>query len=226
MDTFNIQAVTTCIFLNVDRLHAIIHQLKSDELQLKTAKYVLLAKRLKKSGDFIRKYYYGLLSFILLVQPALKLLRKDKEPFYATYIPPALGQMGMLVFQEVMTAIAGYAGCYNVILDVNLMIVIRIQIEILKDILNELDDINVTFECIKRYEQIMRLVKNVQHILRVGMSISFFTGALLFCTTLFKILETEVNFSELMFVLPYTLGMIFILLIHCWYGNDIIYRVS
>nr|CAH7735429.1 unnamed protein product [Callosobruchus chinensis] len=156
MDTFNIQAVTTCIFLNVDRLHAIIHQLKSDELQLKTAKYVLLAKRLKKSGDFIRKYYYGLLSFILLVQPALKLLRKDKEPFYATYIPPALGQMGMLVFQEVMTAIAGYAGCYNVILDVNLMIVIRIQIEILKDILNELDDINVTFECIKRYEQIMR----------------------------------------------------------------------
>nr|CAI5818029.1 unnamed protein product [Callosobruchus analis] len=56
------------------------------------------------------------------------------------------------------------------------------------------------------------------------MSISFFTGVLLFCTTLFKIVEMEVNFSELIFLLPYALGVFFILLMHCWYGNEIIYK--
>nr|CAH7735675.1 unnamed protein product [Callosobruchus chinensis] len=154
--TFNTQTVTTCIFLNVDKLHSIIHQLKSDVMQLKTKKHVLVAKQLKKSGDFVRRYFYATLSFVLLVQPVLKLVRKDKEPFYASYIPPALGHMGMLVFQEVMTAITGYAGCNYICLDINLMIGISIQIETLKDILRESHDIDILLECIKRHEQIVR----------------------------------------------------------------------
>nr|CAH7735686.1 unnamed protein product [Callosobruchus chinensis] len=223
--TFNTQTVTTCIFLNVDKLHSIIHQLESDIMQLKTKKHVLVARQLKKSGDFVRRYFYATLSFVILVQPVLKLVRKYKEPFYASYIPPALGHMGMLVFQEVMTAITGYAACNYICLDINLMIGISIQIETLKDILRESHDIDILLECIKRHEQIVRLVDNVQHILRFGLSIHFFNDVLIFCTTLFKVLETEVDFSELMFILPYSLSTIFIMFVHCWYGNDIIHRI-
>ncbi|VEN64647.1 unnamed protein product [Callosobruchus maculatus] len=193
-------------------------------MQLKTEKHVSMAKRLKKTGDFVRKYFYTTLSFVLLVQPVLKLVRKDKELFYASYIPPALGHMGMLVFQEIMTAISGSVGCYYICLDINLMIEISIQIEILKDILRESHDIDIIFECIKRHEQIVRLVDNVQHLLRIGLSIHFFNDALKFCTTLFKILEMEVDVGEFMFILPYSLTTIFIMFVHCWYGNDIIYR--
>nr|CAH7735680.1 unnamed protein product [Callosobruchus chinensis] len=153
---FNVQLVTTCIFFNLDRLHIIIHQLTSDILQLKTERHVQIAKQLKKSGDFIRKYYYSLLIFILLVQPALKLLSRDKEPFYASYIPPVLGHIGVLVFQEIITAVAGYAGCNYCCLDMNLMTGISIQIDTLKDILCESDDIEVIFECIERHQQIVR----------------------------------------------------------------------
>nr|CAI5827439.1 unnamed protein product [Callosobruchus analis] len=222
MGIFNTQLITTCIFLNVDRLHIIIHQLTSDILQLKAESHVQIAKQLKKSSDSIRKYYYSSLIFILLVRPALKFLARDKEPFYPTYIPPALGHIGILVFQEVMIAVAGYAGCNYCCLDMNLMTGISIQIETLKDILCQSDDIDVIFECIKRHQQIVRLVDNVQHIQRIGVSVNFFTGILLVCTTLFKILEMEV--SELMFALPYSVGTMFVMFIHCWYGDDIIHR--
>ncbi|VEN64646.1 unnamed protein product [Callosobruchus maculatus] len=208
----------------MDRLHAIIHQLKSEVMQLKTKKHVLMAKRLKKTGDFVRKYFYATMSFVLVIQPVVKLVTKDKEPFFASYIPPSMGHIGMLVFQEIMTAISSCVCCYYICLDMNLMIEISIQIETLKDILRGSNDIGIIFDCIRRHEQIVRLVKNVQHILHVGMSISFFTGVLLFCTTSFKVLEMEATSSELMFLLPYSLGVTFILFIHCWYGNDIIYR--
>nr|CAI5823897.1 unnamed protein product [Callosobruchus analis] len=222
--TMNTQTVTTCIILNVDRLHSIIHQLQSEVMQLKTEKHVLVAKRLKTSGDKVRKYFYAILSFVLLAHPVLKLVTKDKEPFYATYIPPALGHVGMLVFQEIMTAVSGCAGCSYICLDMNLMIGISIQIETLKDILRESNDIGILMECIQRHEQIIRLVDNVQHLLCVGLSIHFFNDVLLFCTTLFKVLETGVDFSELIIILPYSLTTIFIMFVHCWYGNDIIHR--
>ncbi|CAH1962230.1 unnamed protein product [Acanthoscelides obtectus] len=156
----------------------------------------------------------------------VKLLKKDKEPFFASYIPPVMGQMGVLVFQEIMIMILGHAGCVYIILDINLMIAISIQVEILKDILTEVADIDGIIQCIKRYEQIIRLVENVQHIFRVGMSIHFLTGILIFCTTLFKLMEVEVDYSQCTFLIPYSFAIISILFNHCWFGNDIIYRSS
>nr|CAH7745526.1 unnamed protein product [Callosobruchus chinensis] len=222
---FNIQTVITCVFLNMDRLHIIIRQLKTGIPKPKANRHVELAMRLKKTGDFVRKYYYASCSFVVFVQPLLKLWKKETEPFFATYVPPVLGDIGVLIFQEIMIVFLGYACCNYVILDINLMIGISIQIEILKDILSESDDINVIFECIKRHEQIVRLVKNVQHIFRIGMSIHFFTGVVIFCTTSFKLLEVEVDFNELMFLLPYSLAVSLILFAHCWFGNDIICRM-
>nr|CAI5850912.1 unnamed protein product [Callosobruchus analis] len=188
---FNIQATIVCVFLNMDRLHSIIRQLKTEILKPKAYRHIDMAMRLKKSGDFVRKYYYGTCTFVLLVEPLLKLWKKETEPILASYIPPLLGNIGVLVFQEVMIAFAGYSCCNYVILDTNLMIGISIQIEILKDILSESDDINIIFECIKRHEQVVRLVNNVQHIFHIGISIHFFTGVVVFCTTLYKILEAE-----------------------------------
>nr|CAI5818028.1 unnamed protein product [Callosobruchus analis] len=171
----------------MERLHSIIHQLQSEVMQLKTGKHVLVAKQLKNSGDIVRKYFYAIAS------PSAEVGDKDKEPFYATYIPPALGHIGILIFQEIMTAVIGYAGCSYICLDMNLMIGISIQIETLKDTLRKSDDISNLLECIQRHEQIVRLVGNVQHLLRTGLSIHFFNDVLLFCTTLFKVLETEVS---------------------------------
>ncbi|CAH1967303.1 unnamed protein product [Acanthoscelides obtectus] len=176
---------------------------------------------MKKSGDLVRKYYYCSSVFVIIAHPLVNLTRPEKEPLYTGYTPPQIGVVGLLTFQAVMTIYLVFLCSTYVSLDANLLIEIGIQIEILKDVLENSEDIDI-FECVQRYAEIQRLHDKVQRIFRVGISVNFLTGVLIFCTTLFRILEVVV--SELMFMLPYSFAIILIIYIHCWFGNELIYR--
>nr|CAH7745521.1 unnamed protein product [Callosobruchus chinensis] len=211
---FNIQATVTCLVLNMDKLHIIIRQLKTGLMKPKVKRHVMIAERLKKFGNFVRKYYYGSCSFVILVQPVVMYLKKDKELFFMSYVPPIMGHWGVFYFQGIIRFFVGYSSCTSV----------SLNIEILKDILSESDNIDVIFECVKRHEQIVRLLENVQHIIHFGMSTHFCIGVLVFGTTLFTVLEMEVDLSQSIFLVPYSIAIILIIYVHCWFGNDIIYR--
>ncbi|VEN46769.1 unnamed protein product, partial [Callosobruchus maculatus] len=177
---FNIQTVFTCLILNMDRLHTIIRQLKTELMKPKAQRHIMIAKRLKRFGGFVRNYYYGTSTFIIFMQPVVMFIRNDKELFFMSYVPPIMGHSGVFYFQGIIRPFLGYSTCTHVSLHVNLMIEISIQIEILKDILSESDNIDVIFECVKRHEQIVRLVNNVQHIIHIGTSTQFCIGVLVF----------------------------------------------
>ncbi|CAH1967299.1 unnamed protein product [Acanthoscelides obtectus] len=177
---------------------------------------------MKKDGDFIRKYCFTTSLTIILLYPLSKLFGKQRELLFATYVPPRISFISLFVFQEIV-AIYSVFMCSNFMtLDANLLIQIGIQIEIMKDSLAQIRDINLIFGLINHFDEILSLTRKVQHIFRIGISIHFVTGILVVCTTLFRL--TEFTMDEMALLLPYSSAIILIVFIHCWFGNEVIYR--
>nr|CAH7750927.1 unnamed protein product [Callosobruchus chinensis] len=179
---FNNMTVISCIFFNMDTLQSIIQQLESE-------KHVDIAKELKKSGDFIRKYCIATSLSIIFLYPLTKLLGKNRQLLHTAYTPSWMSFTTLFVFQEFVTIYSVFICSNYLTLDANLMIEIGIQIEIMKDILESNTDINLIFEYIKYFDEILRLSGKVQHIFSIGISVHFVTGILVVCTTLFRLME-------------------------------------
>nr|CAI5833091.1 unnamed protein product [Callosobruchus analis] len=208
------------MYLNLDTLKRIIQHLQSEIFQPKSKRYIDIAEDLKKTGDFVRKYFILTSSAVTILVPLIKLLGKNL--LYLTYIPPWMNFASLFIFQEICSIYSVVFCCSSVTLHANLMLEIGIQIDIMKHDLENNEDINVIFQSIKFYEEILRLSAKVQQIFKIGLSAIFFTGISVLCTTLFKLMS--VTREELIFMGPYSLGITMILFVHCWFGNELIYK--
>nr|CAH7743643.1 unnamed protein product [Callosobruchus chinensis] len=214
--------VVCIIFLNMDTLQSIIQHLQSEVFRPKCKQHIDIAKDLKKSGDFVRNYFVSAALVIVFVVPLIRLMGKNRQLLYLAYIPPWMNFTSLFVFQHICS-IYSLIFCVSYgTLDANLMIEIGIQIEILKHTLENNEDISLIFGYIKHFEEILRMSEKVQHIFKVGLSAMFFTGILVLCTTLFRLME--ISADELVFMLPFTIGITLALFGHCWFGSELIYR--
>nr|CAI5853703.1 unnamed protein product [Callosobruchus analis] len=75
------------IFLNIERLHAMIRQLESAAFQPKSQKENSYVYKWKRSSYIIKKLFYGVNIFLVTTGPILATLQGKVAPL-ATYIPP------------------------------------------------------------------------------------------------------------------------------------------
>ncbi|VEN41394.1 unnamed protein product [Callosobruchus maculatus] len=188
----------------------------------KSKKHVDIAKDLKRSGDFVRKFFITSSLALVLIAPWTKLLGKNRQLLYLAYCPTWMNFISLFIFQELCSIYTVILGCSTVALDANLMIEICIQIEILKHNLENNEDISLIYGYIKHYEAILRLSEKVQNIFKVGLSAIFFTGISVLCTSLFSLMKVTVD--DLLFMVPFFLCVTLVLFSHCWFGNELIYK--
>nr|CAH7752386.1 unnamed protein product [Callosobruchus chinensis] len=144
------------------------------------------------------------------------------EQILAAHKPSILHWKVFFVFQA---TVGGYFPqmCFTyVTLITSLLVEIIIQLCLLEKTLESVEDNEGIKQCVEWHLQILVFVEKVQRFCGVGISGVLLCGYINICTTLS--LLTQVQYVQMIFLLPYIFEIMMILYSHCWCGSEVVYQ--
>lgn len=148
-------AMLTSLYVHLDTVHAMIRQQTTELFQPKYEDHYPMLEQAGRKASFIKNYFIGNLTLILIALPSLALYRGQKIALLA-YRPPWFGELYFFIVQVIGIGYHVYISAIYVVFNCTMLIQIGVQIDMLKSSMEHIDGMGSLLECARHYSEIIR----------------------------------------------------------------------